>query len=312
MRIVLIGGSGFIGKNLALKLSDLNYDVLIYDRQEPQFYNIDISNKIVYCKGDLSSQDVLEDVLKEDDIVIHLISTSFPNNSNINIYLDAKSNILTGIMLIETCVKRKINKIIFASSGGAIYGPVQSIPIDEHHELNPISSYGIHKLVIEKYLDLAHKLYGINTISLRIANPYGPGQQPFKGQGFISTALASVILNKKVQVWGDGNAIRDYIYIEDVCEAFCKAIEYDGEYSVFNIGSGIGHSINEILENIKGIYNGEINIEYVNQTSAEVGKNILDCSRAAKILNWKSKIDFKYGIQMMFKTWDYRNEVFKF
>lgn len=312
MRIIIVGGSGFIGKNLSIEFAKLGNEVIIFDKSEPQFYGKNNGICIKYIKGDLTKYDSLENVLTKDDIVIHLISTSFPNNSNINIYNDAKGNILPSLVLLETCVKREVKKVIFASSGGAIYGKKDSIPISEREETNPISSYGIHKLITEKYMGLINSLYGISCVSLRIANPYGIGQHPFMGQGIISTALASAILERKFQIWGSGNAIRDYIYISDVVNAFVKVSQYDGKYSIFNIGSEIGLSINELIEIVEDVVGKKIIKEYVSQTTAEVGRNVLDCTRAKEQLGWQPKVKIQDGIRKMYSEWNEKGHYFGF
>lgn len=304
MRVVIVGGSGFIGKNLALELARKGEEVLIFDKSEPEYYGKNMNYNIRYYKGDLVQHDNLEEVLQRNDVVVHLISTSFPNNSNINIYNDAKSNILPSLALLEACVKKEVQRVVFASSGGAIYGLRENVPISEEAPTNPVSAYGIHKLVTEKYMELISRLYGIRTIALRIANPYGIGQIPFRGQGIVSTALASALLGKKMQVWGDGQAVRDYIYISDVVNAFVQAICYNGSEAVFNIGSGIGRTINDLLCDVETGSGKKLEVEYISPTSAEVGKNVLDCSKAKKELKWSPVIDFNSGITMMLDQWD--------
>lgn len=264
MRIVLIGGSGFIGKNLAVKLAGAGYEVLIYDRNKPNWSMIQEHKQISFIEGDFIKENNFSCILQEGDLIIYLVSSSYANKSNCTIYEDAKDNILTGIQFLEACRTKKISKIIFASSGGAIYGKPKEIPIKESHDTFPLCAYGISKLTMEKYLDLFQNLYDIPYISLRLANPYGIGQIPFHGQGVIATFLASILLDKKIQVWGDGRAIRDYIYIDDLSEAFLKAVEYKGKYSIFNIGSGIGYSINDIIHIISNAvhknFRGGLNI----------------------------------------------------
>lgn len=302
--MIIVGGAGFIGRNILQRFIDAGIDVCVYDKYHPDGENDSFFKGIPYICGDLSDQKGFLRIISKGDTVIHLLSTSYPNNSNINIYQDAHDNILPGVMLAEACVKKEAGKVIFASSGGAVYGQPCYVPIDENHPLNPVSSYGIHKLAVEKYLKLIYKLYGIRTVSLRISNPYGAWQRPFSGQGFIATALACVKMDRMVEIWGDGNATRDYVYISDVAEAFYKALFYDGEYSVFNIGSGIGKSVNDILDEIQETEGKSIKKEYYPKTSAEVGKNILDCSRAKEYLGWSPATGLHEGLQKMSAMWD--------
>lgn len=304
MKVVIVGGAGFIGRNILKRFINAGMDVCVYDRYQPDGKNDNFFKGIPYICGDLSGQEGLLKVISRGDTVIHLLSTSYPNNSNINIYQDAYENILPGVMLAEICVKKEAGRLIFASSGGAVYGQPCYVPVDENHPLNPVSSYGIHKLAVEKYLKLVYKLYGMRTVSLRISNPYGAWQRPFSGQGFIATALACVKMGRTVEIWGDGSAVRDYVYIGDVADAFYKALFYDGDYSVFNIGSGTGKSVNDILDEIQKAEGKSIKKEYYPKTSAEVGKNILDCSRAKKYLGWDSATELHEGLREMSAMWD--------
>ena len=304
MKVIIVGGAGFIGRNILKHFTKAGIDVCVYDRYLPYGDDVVFFKDIEYIQGDLSGQKEFERIISKGDTVIHLLSTSYPNNSNINIYRDAYNNILPGVMLVEACVKKDVGRIIFASSGGAVYGEPQYVPLDENHPLNPVSSYGIHKMVVEKYLKLVYKLYGIRTISLRISNPYGPGQKPYSGQGFIATALASAKMDRTIEIWGDGNATRDYIYIDDVVKAFNQALFYDGEYSVFNIGSGTGKSVNDILEEIQKVEGKSLKTEHYPKTSAEVGRNVLDCSRAKKYLGWEHETGLFDGLKKMSSMWD--------
>ena len=310
MKVVIVGGAGFIGRNILQRFIGAGMDVCVYDRYQPDVAGDNFFKGIQYICGDLSDQKELLKIISKGDTVIHLLSTSYPNNSNINIYQDAYDNILPGVMLAEICVKKEAGRLIFASSGGAVYGQPCYVPVDENHPLNPVSSYGIHKLAIEKYLKLVYKLYGIRTVSLRISNPYGAWQRPFSGQGFIATALACAKMDRTVEIWGDGSATRDYVYIGDVAEAFYKALFYDGEYSVFNIGSGIGKSVNEILDEIQKIEGKSIKREYYPKPSAEVGKNVLDGSRAKEYLGWSPATGLNEGLQRMSAMWDSTRKIY--
>lgn len=300
MRIVLIGGSGFIGSNLLNMLIKEEHELIVYDILEPSIK----SDKYLYIKGSINEEEKIQKLLKQKDCVIHLASTSVPKSSNNDIYLDASSNLLPTIKLLEICERKRVSKIIFASSGGSIYGLPRYLPIDEKHDENPNSSYGINKLAIEKYLRLISNRSGINVVILRISNPYGIGQKPFKGQGVISTFIASVLLGKTIEVWGNGDAIRDYLYIDDLIQAFRASITYNGKETVFNIGSGKGTNINEILNMIKKNIKKNINIKYIKESEVEVKTNILNCKKAEDILKWKANIPLECGILKMIKSWD--------
>lgn len=303
MRIVLIGGAGFIGTNIALSLKKQGYDVLVLDREEANQTRL-TKHGIAFQTCDYLSGQNIEDTLERGDCVVHLASTSLPNLSNQNIYKDAQENILASIQLFESCVKRKVSKIIYSSSGGQVYGIPESVPLNEHHATNPTSAYGIHKLAVEKYLLLFSKLYGIDSLILRIANPYGPGQLPFRGQGVVATFIASAYLGKEVEIWGDGRAIRDYIYITDLTEAFVKAICYQGKEQIFNIGSGIGTSVLDILNAVETATGKEIVRTFIKAKTSDVSVNVLDCNKAYEELHWKQHISLSDGIKQMTQYWN--------
>lgn len=311
MRVVIIGGAGFIGNNVRKQLEKYNHEVIIADRKETALYENHDRLGIKYECINFVTGEGLDKVIQENDIVIHLVSTTLPNMSNDNVMKDARENILASIQLLQICAEKKVAKVIYASSGGQIYGMPMYTPIDENHPTNPVSAYGIHKLAVEKYMQLFHKMYGMPIVVLRISNPYGPGQVPFRGQGVISTFIASTLLNKKIQIWGDGKSIRDYIYIEDVAEAFEAAIEYEGNQYVFNVGSSEGVSVNDILKVIESELGITASIEYTNEGSSDVEVNILSCEKAKRGLGWSPKVSIHSGIKQMIQCWNPKSQKFE-
>lgn len=310
MRVVLVGGAGFIGTNLALKLKQNNYKVVVFDRPDTELQQRADEFAIEYVVGNYITGEGLDECISEGDIVVHLVSTSVPNSSNQDISKDAIDNIIPSIRLFELCVKNKVERIIYSSSGGTVYGVPEYTPIDERHKTDPTSAYGVHKVAVEKYLALMNELHGIKVNIMRISNPYGPAQKPFRGQGVISTFLASAFMDKTVEIWGDGESIRDYIYIEDLSEAFLKVMEYNGEEKVFNIGSGQGLSVNDILASIQELTNKEMNIDYIPGKVTDVKTNILECKKANDILGWHIDTPFKEGLIKMIDCWDEETKQF--
>ncbi len=308
MRVVLLGGSGFIGTNVALGFKNNGYDVVVLDRAPSAALE---AAGVDFVACDFVSGAGMEANIMEGDCVIHFVSTSLPNISNQNILGDAQTNLIPSIKLLDICVRNKASKLIYASSGGQVYGVPVRTPIDENHPTNPQSAYGIHKLAVEKYLMLYSKLYGIETRILRIANPYGPGQQPFRGQGVISTFIASAYMDKVVEIWGDGKAVRDYIYIDDLVEAFIKAVEYEGDEQIFNIGSGQGYSVLDILSCVEAVTGRPITKDFMDAKSADVNVNVLDCSKAKKELGWEAKMSLPVGVDKMAGFWDEDTQKFQ-
>jgi UDP-glucose 4-epimerase len=300
MRIVLIGGNGFIGSSLANYLARMDYEVLVFDK----IFTSKFNEKIATFTGNFEKRDDLNAAIQSGDCVIHLAATSVPVNSGKDITGDIEHNVLPSVRLFEVCAVKGVDRLIYASSGGTIYGVPRYTPIDEFHPLNPNSVYGMNKLSIENYLRYFSDKYHFKSIVLRISNPYGPRQVPFRGQGVISTFLASVLLNKPIHVWGDGSAVRDYLYIDDLTMAFESAIKYSGQHRIFNIGSGIGYSINQIIENIQDLTHTKPLILFEQESDVEVHANILNNSLAKLELNWVPQMSLLDGLSKTLTAWN--------
>jgi UDP-glucose 4-epimerase len=238
----------------------------------------------------------LSEALTGCDLCFHLISTTQPKSSNEDPLFDVESNLAGTIKLLKQAVKAGTKKIIFTSSGGTVYGvPVQT-PIPEEHPNNPTCSYGITKLAIEKYLSLFHTLYGLEYGILRISNPFGERQRTQASQGAVAVFLSKALRNEEIEIWGDGSVVRDYIYIKDVISALISVSKYSGPEHIFNIGSGSGMSINELLNAIENITKRPTKRKYVNARSFDVPVSVLNIKKAKSILGWSPCISFEEGL----------------
>jgi UDP-glucose 4-epimerase len=193
-------------------------------------------------------------------------------------------------------VAKKINKIIFISSGGTVYGQPQYLPIDEKHPTNPLVSYGITKLTVEKYLLMFQHLHGIKSNILRVTNPFGPRQRVETAQGAVTVFLHRALQQKPIEIWGDGTITRDYIYIGDVANAFASAVNYSGPHSVFNISSGLGTSLNELVEILGRVLDRQIEHHHLAGRPFDVPVSILDNTLAKKELGWSPQVTLQDGI----------------
>lgn len=285
--VLILGGLGFIGSNIIEEfLSETeSYNLIVFDF--PGSVN-KFKNKIKIVYGDFNNEKEVEAVLSDNqiDIVIHLISTTIPALSNNNIIYDIEANLVTTVRLLNLLVKYEIKKIVFLSSGGTVYGMTDAKLVNENHPTYPISSHGIIKLCIEKYLHQFHQLYGLNFLILRVGNPYGPHQQSTK-QGIINVFLRKIINQEKLIVRGDGSAIRDYIYVKDLASIIISLIRNNIQNEIINIGSGQGTSVNQVLEILKKI-NSKIKIEYIAALDSDIQKIVLDIKK----LESHTKIDF--------------------
>lgn len=298
MKILILGGQGFIGQNLCKRLIEEGHDVSVVERS---IVKERVLEKVSYHEGDFTDISSYKEYLRGIDVVYHLISTTNANDSNQEIERDIEQNVVGTVRLLDACVEANVKKIVFTSSGGTIYGIPESIPIAEDDMKNPICSYGITKLMIEKYLHLYHHLYGIDYTVLRLSNPYGPYHQS-PNQGLINVILRKVYNQEEVTVWGDGEVKRDYVYINDAVDALSLVKDMECEEKVFNIGSGNSYSICDIIKEIENVLGVDVRKTYKEARNQDVPINVLDISLAQQILGWNPKIDLPTGLVLTYES----------
>ncbi|WP_078500211.1 NAD-dependent epimerase/dehydratase family protein [Paenibacillus selenitireducens] len=298
MNVLVLGGSGFIGSNLCETLVQLGHHVKIMDRSMKKTdFNF---TQIEFIEADFTQIEDFKPILQGIDIIYHLISTTVPATSNVNKIYDISSNVCSTIQLLDACVQTGVKKIIFLSSGGTIYGQTEVNLIPEEHPTNPICSYGIQKLTIEKYLYYYNHEYGLDYHIIRLANPYGKGQIGKNGQGVIPIFIRKIMNNEEIQIWGDGSTTRDYIYIDDATQALCMLLEYKGDCKLYNLGSGQGVSLLDIVNCISEVVNIQAKIRFMEARSIDVKSNVLDISKITKELHWEPRKKLKDGIYQMY------------
>jgi UDP-glucose 4-epimerase len=294
MATLIIGGCGFIGSHICNLLKSQEEDLIIFDRNaEPELS----SDGLIYVNGDFGNRGELSLIFEKYPIkyVIHLASSTLPSSSNLDPKFDVVSNICDTLSLLQQCVKHHVLKILFLSSGGTVYGIPSDLPVKEDHPTNPICSYGITKLAIEKYFLLFKHLYNLDFIIFRVGNPYGPGQLPSRSQGVVATFASKVQLGEEICIWGDGSVVRDFIFIQDLAK-LC-AIALKSQYSgIFNASSGKGYSIIEILTLIEKILNIKAKLHFEKSRDLDVPQIVLDSSRAQNIFKWRQEIDIEKGL----------------
>ncbi|MFC5531030.1 NAD-dependent epimerase/dehydratase family protein [Cohnella yongneupensis] len=297
MNCLVLGGGGFIGTHICEGLLREGHHVRVLGRTQPDKANKLILDNVEWIMGDFSNLETIKKSMMNIDIIFHLVSTTNPKTSNDSPIIDMSSNVIPTLQLLDAAKDQGIKKIIFASSGGTVYGKPSIIPIPETHPTFPTSSYGIHKLTVEKYLHMYFELYGLDYSVMRISNPYGEGQLPDRGQGVVATFLNRSLKNEKIEIWGDGSVIRDYIYISDVVSAAIKLLDYEGKEKIFNIGSGVGKTLIELIEIIEHVANTTLNVNYIGGRKLDVPVNVLDIQRAKKLLLWEPKMSLFEGIE---------------
>lgn len=288
-RIILIGGFGFIGMNLINKLIK-NYDLIVLDLK-----NGINDKKIQWIKGDFRDKELLRSVISQRDIIVHLACTTIPSSSEQDIKKDIIENVFGILDLLEVCVEKKVCRLIFFSSGGTVYGELKGGAFKEDDTVNPINAHGIMKLTNEKYIKLFSRR-GLEYVIVRPSNPYGRMLNLDKPQGIIDVLLKKLVSGDSIEIWGDGEIIRDYIYIDDFIDLIVKIIESKVSNEIINAGTGIGYSINQLIEIMKKIINKDIKIQYLNRRNFDVSANILDIRKAKEIYNWEPRLSLTEGI----------------
>lgn len=294
MKVLVLGGSGFIGSALIGGLLSQGHQVKVFDRniEAVRHQFPEIAETVQADFADVMS---LTEAMSGVDIIFHLISTSVPATSNKNPVHDIESNLVNTVKLLELMRNADLKRIVYLSSGGTVYGAPKSLPITENHPTNPTCSYGIVKLAIEKYLQMYAELYQLDVTILRPSNPYGPGQTHKGVQGFIGTCIDKINAGQPITVWGDGSVVRDYVYIDDVVSACLSAMaaEYTGPV---NISSGVGYSLNQIINMIEKYKGEEIEVIYQQKRSFDIPEVILDNQLAKLSFDWIPQTSIEQGL----------------
>jgi UDP-glucose 4-epimerase len=305
MKCVLLGGAGFIGSHLAATLLSAGHAVRVFDRPQRETEHETERDRaqqfswradVEWVEGDFVNPMDTERALADQEIVYHLVSTTLPKTSNDNPLYDIESNLGGSLNMLQLAVRHDIRKVIFISSGGTVYGMPRQIPISETHPTDPLCSYGIVKLAVEKYLHLFHAQHGLGYCVLRLANPFGERQRIASAQGAVTTFLQRALKEQPIEIWGDGSVVRDYIYVGDAVEAMAAAIDARSDAQVINVGSGAGQSLNDILGAIEKLLGRTVARRYAAARQFDVPVNILDISRARSLLGWHPRVAFAEGL----------------
>lgn len=299
MNVLVIGGNGFIGSHLVDHLLDRGFVVRVFDVSHER-YRKPIPN-VDYRISTLDNTPDLFEALLDIDIVFHLASTSVPSSSNIDTTSDVKLNLFTTLNILNIAVKLGIKRLVYFSSGGAVYGNPLTDLISEEHPLNPISSYGIVKVTTEMYLSLYQRLYDLKPLIIRASNPYGPRQNHFVAQGVISTFLKKIQNNESLTIFGDGNSTKDYIYINDLIDLSCDLC-FNNAVGIYNLGSSTGVSVNQIIDQMKLTTGKNPELHYINKKEYDVDSFVLDTTKMSSLLGSYTFTPMKDGI---LSTWDW-------
>lgn len=297
MRVTIFGGGGFIGSAVTDRLLREGHSLRIFERPRVQPYRtFDPGEEVEWVTGDMLSTHDVTEALAGADAVIHLVSTTLPKSSNDDPIYDVQSNVVASLHLLDAMRAQRTGRIVFISSGGTVYGAPKYLPVDERHPTEPEVSYGITKLAIEKYLLMYGRLFGIRPVILRVANPFGARQRVETAQGAVAVFLRRAMRGLPIDIWGDGSVTRDFIYISDVADAFAKALDYAGDQAVFNISSGVGTSLNELIALLEDVLGVSVTRRYLNGRPFDVPVNVLANDLARRALGWEPRVAMREGL----------------
>lgn len=249
-------------------------------------------------QADLSDDIAMASALAGVRTVVQLISTSSPGLENRHTLSDIRDNVIPQVQFMQLCVEAGVQRLVFLSSGGTVYGQAELLPIPETHPTRPLSSHGMTKLVTEQYLEMYSRLGSLDHTILRVANPFGPGQLFRKGQGLIPAILQRHRLGEPVQLIGGGRAIRDFLYVEDLVEAISLALDApEAKGRIINIGSGVGRRIVDVVGAVEKALGEPFRYEIIRDRASDVGSNVLDISLATRLMGWRPRTEFESALK---------------
>jgi UDP-glucose 4-epimerase len=295
MRILVLGGSGFLGSHIVDKFLAEKHEVAVYDLYPERFRRSPAGIK--FHTGDFGNVGALDELIATGfDAVIHCVSTTTPKSSNESPEFDIQSNVIGTLYLLDICVKHNVGKLVFLSSGGTIYGDIGNKDmVDETHAVRPMCSYGVSKLTIEHYLDVYRHLRGLDYVALRLSNPYGERQSPLRALGALTVFLHRTLNRQNVEVWGDGGVTRDFIYVGDVANAVYLAT-VNPISGIYNVGTGAGLSLRDILAQIAHVVGREPEVTWLASRSFDVPRIVLDAAKLKKVTQWNCVTSLDDGV----------------
>jgi UDP-glucose 4-epimerase len=300
MSILVLGGTGFLGSAAALALRENNLEVKVLCRTRPAA-SFSKDAAIPIYTADFATLRADDSIFDGIDTILHFISATNPASSMQDMTFDVSANLMPTLNLLEIMKQRKILRLIYASSGGTIYGIPKKLPASEDDPANPICAHGITKLTIEKFILLHARLMNLTPIILRIGNPYGPYQLRGVTIGSIARFVHLHSMNKSIEVWGDGSVVRDYLYIDDFRDALAGIVakrSFPG--GIYNVGSGVGHSLLDVIAQIERVSQRKLARTFAHQRIIDVPAIVLDITRLRRALPaWQPRVPLSKGIQRM-------------
>lgn len=287
-KLLFIGGAGFIGSNIIRRLQQGDYEIHVCEPVGAYTQRLE-GLKVQIHHAMISDIEAISKIIQDNgiDVVVHLVSTLIPGSTYEDYKNEYKNVIFPSIELMEICAQKKV-RFVYFSSGGTVYGNRNDVlPFTETDEMNPISYYGWSKQMMENSIQFMHRTVGLDYLVVRPSNPFGHGQNLYGKQGLVAVAIGKLLKDEEIEVWGDGSAVRDYIYVDDLASIFVKLIEADVHNTTLNIGSGRGYSVNDVLAFLKIVSGRELKIVYQNPRPVDVSNMVLDTTRLKKAISYE-------------------------
>ena len=290
-KAVVLGAAGFVGINLVQELCNQGYEVVCFDRHASPHWP-SIVRSIV---GDFSAHPA--ELIEELDhaLIFHLVSSCCPSNQTAHATEELNRDLLATIGYLEA-TKNRNTRWVFLSSGGTVYGQSDAEILTEASPTNPICTYGAVKLAIEKYFSIYNTLHKLDCVIVRLSNPYGPWQLPGRGQGLIAVLLHKALKREKIEIWGDGEQVRDYIYIADAISGMCSAAVLGRSGEIYNVGTGHGYSIKQLVAHIERSKSWILDLGYAPARAVDVKSNVLSNKKIYSHVGWRPVVNIESGI----------------
>jgi UDP-glucose 4-epimerase len=303
-KVLVLGANGFLGSYVVDSLVEKGYNVRAFGSFTDDEIRFNKSDLVEIFPGNFLNRSDIASALKDIDYVFHLVSTTNPATAEADPLVDIETNIQASVSLFQECIKQgKTKRVIYPSSGGTVYGERDgSVPIREEEPLMPVSPYGIGKVTIENYLRYFKVKHGLDSTIFRIANPYGERQPKFRKQGVIPIFLEKAIRNEPLTVLGDGSMVRDYVYVKDVAEMMTSILKVKPLHDVYNLGSGSGNSLQEILKVIETVTGKSLEVEYKEAPKTFIHTSVLSTDRFFNEFGRWDMVPLEEGIK---RTYEY-------
>lgn len=299
MRNVILGAAGFLGTNLAKALSLRGEELLLVDRRKEWLNELEEMelNNAAFSVLDCTENTDFTALLRSGDMVYHLLSTSTPGTSDVGVARELRENVVMTAGLLEACAECGVGRIVFLSSGGTVYGRNAVCPIREDAPADPICSYGVQKLAIEKLLYCFHSMRGLDYRIIRLSNPYGPHQRPSNNQGLVANIVSKALHGEPIPLYGDGSVIRDYIYVDDAVRGILNVADSDCGFRLFNLGTGRGTSVKDMIDAVAEVFGCMPEICRLPARPVDVPCNYLDIGRYESVFGKAETVDLREGIR---------------